>query len=169
MEKWDVYDVNFKKIDGLTWNRGEYLGKNQYHLVCDVIVKHADGTFLLMRRAPGKHLAGCWEASAGGSALVGETPLECAKRELREETGIVAEEMTELARLTEHSCHMICVSFYCEVDIPKDSIVLQDGETVDYKWATKEEILSMPRNNLATRRIFNYLKEFDIDQENLSR
>ena len=45
-----------------------------------------------MQRDFRKHLGGKWELTAGGSALQGETALECASRELREETGIAAEE-----------------------------------------------------------------------------
>lgn len=57
-----------------------------YHLVGEVIVKHIDGTYLIMQRDFKKHYGGMWELTAGGSALLGETPLECAVRELREET-----------------------------------------------------------------------------------
>ncbi len=33
-----------------------------------------------------------WEATAAVSALQGENPLECVKRELREETGILTDD-----------------------------------------------------------------------------
>ena len=49
-----------------------------YHLVCEIIVKHTDGTYLLMQRDLNKHYGGMWEATAGGSAVAGENPLECA-------------------------------------------------------------------------------------------
>ena len=88
MELWDAYDADFHRIEGKTLIRGEPVPEGIFHLVCDVLVKHTDGTFLLMQRAPGKHFGGMWEATAGGSALAGETPLECASRELREETGM---------------------------------------------------------------------------------
>lgn len=41
-----------------------------------------------MQRFFKKHLGGMWELSAGGYALKNESPIECAKRELKEETGI---------------------------------------------------------------------------------
>ena len=37
-----------------------------YHLVCEVIVKHTDGTYLLMQRDKNKHYGEYWEATAGG-------------------------------------------------------------------------------------------------------
>ena len=87
IEKWDAYDKYFYKIaDGsLIW--GEVIPDGVYHLVGEIIVKHSDGTYLLMLRDYKKQFGGKWELTAGGSALQGESPLECAIRELREETG----------------------------------------------------------------------------------
>ena len=87
MEIWDAYDEKLNKIEGMTLVRGEEVPDGVFHLVCEIIVKHADGTYLLMQRDPGKHLGGMWEATAGGSALQGEDPMTCALRELSEETG----------------------------------------------------------------------------------
>lgn len=83
MEIWDVYDGNFHKVPGMSLVRGEPIPEGCFHLVCEIIVRHEDGTYLLMQRDKKKHFGGMWEASAGGSALQGETPLECAVRELR--------------------------------------------------------------------------------------
>jgi len=41
-------------------------------------VKHIDGSYLIMQRDYGKHYGGKWELTAGGSALKGEKPIECA-------------------------------------------------------------------------------------------
>ena len=92
MELWDLYDENGNKT-GETFAREmekeHGLPKGRFHIVCDILVRHDDGTFLLMKRDERKDVyPGYWEASAGGSALAGETPLMCAKRELFEETGI---------------------------------------------------------------------------------
>ena len=91
MELWDAYDKDFRKIQGITLIRGEAIPEGIFHLVCDVIVRHADGSYLLMQRDKRKHFGGMWEATAGGSAIQNESPLECAARELQEETGITSE------------------------------------------------------------------------------
>lgn len=49
------------------------------------MVRHRDGTCLLMQRDRGKPYGGLWALTAGGSAFKGETPLACASRELKEE------------------------------------------------------------------------------------
>lgn len=69
MELWDGYDTNLKKIKDCTLVRGEAIPDGVFHLVCDIIVQHIDGTFLLMQRDARKHYGGMWEASAGGPAI----------------------------------------------------------------------------------------------------
>ena len=56
MELWDAYDAKLNKIDGMTLIRGEEVPDGVFHLVCEIIVRHADGTYLLMQRDPGRHL-----------------------------------------------------------------------------------------------------------------
>ena len=88
MELWDAYDKDGRRTGG-TLVRGETIADGLYHLVCEVLVRHADGDYLLMKRARSKKgYPGLYEATAGGSALKGEAPIDCIKRELREETGI---------------------------------------------------------------------------------
>lgn len=84
MEIWDAYNAGFEIIEGVTLIRGQEstIPPGVYHLVCDVLVRHTDGTYLLMQRDPRKSYPNMWEATAGGSALKGETPVACAIREL---------------------------------------------------------------------------------------
>ena len=63
----------------------------------------------------------------------GETnPEETARRELKEETGLRGE-MKEIGRAVRHDHHSFYVVYLCEADFKKDSIVLQEGETIGYK------------------------------------
>ena len=75
MELWDAYDEYFNKMEGIFLIRGEPITQGIFHLVCEIIVKHTDGSYLLMQRDRRKHFGGMWEATAGGSALRNETPL----------------------------------------------------------------------------------------------
>jgi 8-oxo-dGTP pyrophosphatase MutT (NUDIX family) len=85
---------------------------------------------------------GYWEASAGGSAISGEEPLEAATRELFEETGLKADAMELLNILYKDSSKGVYYSYLAKVNCAKDSVVLQEGETVDYKWVNQEELLA---------------------------
>lgn len=149
MELWDAYNSNFEKIEGMTLVREEQdkIPSGIYHLVCEILVRHTDGTFLLMKRDPTKPLfPDMWEATAGGSALRGESAMEGALRELREETGIVTETLEQLDWSLGKTC--IHCRFLCVTDCAKDSIKLQKGETCDYRWVSAQELLAMPDSEL---------------------
>lgn len=160
MELWDAYDKDFNIIEGMTLIRGQEkdIPEGVYHLVCHILVRHADGTYLLMQRDPRKPYPSMWEATAGGSALKGENAIEAAERELREETGIKADELQEIGRTISDETHCVYVEYFCTTDCDKDSILLQEGETVAYKWADKDTILSMSEDELLSHRMQTYLK-----------
>ncbi len=132
MEIWDAYliDGTLANIDLI---RGEPIPQGLYHLVCDILVRHADGNYLLMQRDPRKpNFGGYYEATAGGSALKGESPMDCARRELQEETGIAS---AKWVYLHSHTAHNTIYHLYlCTTDCDKSSITLQVGETVAYRW-----------------------------------
>ena len=157
MELWDAYDKDFRKIQGITLIRGEAIPEGTFHLVCDVIVRHTDGSYLLMQRDKRKHFGGMWEATAGGSAIQNESPLECAARELQEETGITSDNLVEVGRV--RSRDTIYVEYLCVTDCKKDSVTLQEGETSAYKWVSRMELVSMKRDELVTDRMHQFIDE----------
>ncbi len=154
MEIWDAYNADFTVIKGQTLVRGKPIPEGVYHLACDILVKHADSTYLLMQRDVRKRHGGMWEASAGGSALQGEVPVACAIRELQEETGIVASNATELGRIIHHGHHTVYVIYLVLTDIDKESVTLQKGETQAYQWVSQDTLLSMSQNReLSSNRV----------------
>ncbi len=143
MELWDAY-LEDGTPTGRDLVRGEPVPQGLYHIVCSVLVRHTDGTYLLMKRDPTKPTwPNVYEASAGGSAIKGETAQEAARRELFEETGIKANRLVSLYQ--EKGPHTFYYSFLCETDIPKDAIVLQEGETTGYLWVTRETLMEMAK------------------------
>lgn len=139
METWDLYTED-GGYTGMTMTRGEKVPAGYFHMVCDVLIRHRDGDYLLMLRSPEKKVyPGRWESSCGGSALAGEDALTAARRELREETGIVCEELEEISYTVNKLFSSIHYSFLGITDCPKDSIALQPGETAGYRWVSEEE------------------------------
>ncbi len=145
MEIWDGY-----LIDGTPANqdlrRGEPMPKGLYHLVCEILVRHIDGDYLLMQRDTQKpKYGGYFEATAGGSALKGEDKMSCAKRELLEETGISADNLVEIGRCTSHDT--IYYTFLCVTDCDKASVSIQKGETISYKWISENDFIAFVNSN----------------------
>lgn len=160
MELWDAYDGQ-GQLTGGELVRGQPVPKGLYHLVASVLVEHEDGTYLLMKRDPAKpNWPGVFEASAGGSALKGETALQAAKRELAEETGIAGGQWSPLYQ--EKGDHTLYEGFLCKTDGDKNAVRLQTGETVAFRWVTAEELLQMealrPRVLVAQKGVLAYLK-----------
>ena len=142
MEVWDGYfrDGTHANIDLI---RGTVLPDGLYHLVCEVLVQHKDGDYLLMRRDLSKpNYGGYYEATAGGSALKGEDKMACVKRELFEETGIIAENFEEIDHFVFDDDKGIFYIFLCITDCDKTSITLQKGETMSYKWLSEIDFIS---------------------------
>ena len=137
MEIWDGYfaDGTLANVDLV---RGEEIPQGIYHMVCEIIVRHTDGDYLLMQRDFEKEgYPGYVEVTAGGSALKGENKLECAKRELLEETGIISDYLEEIGHSRSHNT--IYYNFLCVTDWDKDKITLHRGETISYKWIKEKD------------------------------
>ena len=145
MEIWDGY-----LIDGTLANydlvRGEPIPKGLYHLVSEILVRHVDGDYLLMRRDIRKpNYGGYYEATAGGAALKGEDKISCAIRELIEETGIASNDLQEICSYISHDTIYYC--FLCVTDCDKSSIILQEGETISYKWISEKDFIDFINSN----------------------
>ncbi len=139
MEIWDGYNKD-ETLANIDLVRGESIPRGLYHLVCKVLVQHVDGDYLLMQRDISKpNYGGFYEATAGGSALKGEDSIACIKRELLEETGISEDEYKLLNKFVYDDDQCIFYVFLCITTCDKNSITLQAGETMAYKWVSEEE------------------------------
>ena len=142
-ELWDAYTRNGVKTGGVLV-RGQRMWPGIYHLVCEVLVRHVDGRFLCMIRSKEKpNYPGYPECSAGGSALLGEDPLTCIRRELREETGIEWEQFEEVGRTVREWCSTIFYTYVCTVDWPKSRIICREGETESYQWLSEAKFIGL--------------------------
>ena len=145
MEIWDAYLSDGTKA-GIDLIRGEEIPKGLYHLVCEIIVRHIDGDYLLMQRDPKKpNFGGMFEATASGSALKGEDPLTGAKRELAEETGIIPLSLEEISVFV--SYNTIYHNFLAITDCDKTKVLLQEGETVSFKWLNEQDFVGFANSD----------------------
>lgn len=140
-EFWDLLDENARPT-GEIHRRGIPLPAGRYHTIIGVWTVHRRlRRVLLTLRAPEKEVCpNTWE-NTGGSVLAGETSVDGAAREVREETGLpcTAADLTFITRL--RTCAQTFVDCYYHLtDAPAASITLQPGETADYAWLTLEAI-----------------------------
>lgn len=89
MEKWDLY-TKYREKTGEEYIRQSecMIPEEKYHLVVNVWIKNSSGEYLISQRAatrPTFPLS--WEC-VGGSVLAGESSIEGAVREVKEEVGI---------------------------------------------------------------------------------
>lgn len=141
MEIWDAY-LEDGSLAGRDLIRDEKIPDGLFHLVCEVIVRHSDGDFLLMQRDYNKKMyPGLFEATAGGSALKGESALEGAIRELKEETGIESTNLFLISKSVNSLTQGLYYIYLCETDCNKDSIILQEGETINFRWMRQDAFM----------------------------
>lgn len=87
MELWDLYDENRNPI-GREHVRGNEIPEGCYHIVVHVWIRSSKGQYLISQRSANRpNLPLMWE-TVGGSVLKGETSLQGAIREVKEEVGI---------------------------------------------------------------------------------
>lgn len=147
MEIWDAYHAN-SSLAGFDLIRGEKIPQNYYHLVCEAIIQHTDGEYLLMQRSFNKEIyPGKWEIGAGGSALKGEDKLQAVLREVREETGVDSGNLKEIYHFVHEPHQAVYYGYILITSCDKDSIKLQENETIDFKWLSKEELLEFYDNS----------------------
>lgn len=123
--------------------------KGKRHRVSAVLLKRADGSYLIPTASGIKVEQGRLYHSAAGHVAAGESYLDAALRELREETGIVASRLDFLG------------SFWFEKDYPSRSErerfevfiahysgegrIRMNDEQVDERWLTGDALLALWR------------------------
>ncbi len=160
-EIWDLYDRNLTPL-GKTHIRGEKLGEGEFHIVVQIIAINKEGKVLITKRHPDKPFGNKWEIS-GGSAVSGDTPVTAAKRELFEETGLVADELLYSGTIVRKPTGCIYMFYLYQGDFCEDDIVLQEGETVDFKLVFPCEIKEMTINGEFLDFVYHRIKAIYSD------
>lgn len=163
MEEWDIYDRDLNKT-GKTCIRGKYqLKDNEYHLVVHIWLFTEEGKILLTQRAGTKETAPLkWECN-GGSVIKGETTIQGAIRELKEEIGIELKENDLKLFKKQRRDHYNDIFFAYYAIVPEEiikKIKFTDGEAVDKKWAKLEEFNEMFDKDETVKNIYYIKKEY---------
>ncbi|QSX07355.1 NUDIX domain-containing protein [Sedimentibacter sp. zth1] len=139
-ELWDLYDKQRNKTN-LTLRRGQPILNGLYHLVVSIWVCNSKGQYLMSQRHPEKNYPEYWECT-GGSVLAGETSLQGAIREVKEELGVDLYKYS--GKIVKSILREDSQDFYdvWMFDIGEDcpELILQKEEVINAKWMNVSEI-----------------------------
>lgn len=157
-ELWDLYD-RFKMPLGRTHIRGEKLNDGEFHIVVNILPVNNDGKILITKRHLDKNFGGKWEIT-GGSVVAGETSLQGAVRELFEETGLKSNEreISYYGTIIRENTNSIHDFYLYNGEFSDGDITLQEGETIDFKIISPDEILKMVKSGEFIDFTYNRIK-----------
>ena len=146
-ELWDVYNFRGEKLDKKVY-RGERIKDDEFHIVVNSWIKNEDNKFLITQRVATKSFPLMWETT-GGSGLSGETPIESAIREVKEELGIklYKKDSKLIGKTLRYYDGCPDILYVFSFTTKNNNIKIQKEEVNDYKWASKEEVLELYKNN----------------------
>lgn len=147
MEIFDLFDDERKPL-GKTIERGQKPGKGENRMVVHISIFNSKGEMLIQQRQSTKrNWANLWDISVGGCVVAGETSQMGAHRELLEELGIEYNFEGVRPHLTINFDNGFDDHYLIEKDIDLKDIVMQEAEVQDFKWASKEEIEKLFKEN----------------------
>lgn len=149
MEVWDLY-TKYREKTGKEHIRGEKIPEDCYHLVVHVWIRNNKGEYLISQRSADRPTFPLMWECVGGSVIKGESSIEGAIREVKEEVGLDLEQ--EAGRLVFSKIRGTDVKYECKAynDIMDVWLFNYSGEVqleaattneaADCKWMTVSEI-----------------------------
>lgn len=132
--------------------------KGLIHLAAQVWILNSQGQLLLQKRSANKRAyPNLWDISAAGHVSSGETSVEGAMKEVREELGLKLEE-SELKLLFSLEQHVVLNNgtyinnefndvYLVNKDVDVGDIKMQKEEVSEVKWMSVAEIKTLIENN----------------------
>ena len=147
MEMYDIY--NDERIPtGKSLPRGVVCGKGENRQVVHICIFNSKNEMLIQQRQSDKKVfPNLWDLSLGGCSIAGETSKQTAHRELLEELGIDYDFSDNKAYLTVNFENGFDDFYFVFMDLDETTLKLQEEEVQAIKWATKDEIIALRREN----------------------
>ena len=162
MEYFDVYDINKNKL-GYKKARGESLEEHEYNTGVEIWIFN-DNKLLLTQRSLNKSHPGQWEVP-GGCSQTNETSTMTLIRELKEEINLDINNNYRLLTTQIYKKQFIDI-YTSNISINLKNIKLQEEEINDIKLVTKEEFISMAKNNEIVNSVLKRYKKIENLIEN---
>ena len=150
-------------------NKKEYLNKvserhekieGEYRQSVHTWIMNSKGEFLIQKRTPNKkHFPNMW-SQTGGGVDSGETTLQAAIRECHEELGINIEKDEIEFMLSFKRKYDFVDVWLIKHDYDISTLVLQEDEVSDVRWASIDEIRELMRTGKLAKSIEIYFDMF---------
>ena len=168
MELWDLYTED-RKITGKEHIRGEELPENMYHLVVHVWIKNSKGEYLISQRSANRPTFPLMWECVGGSVLKGESSIDGAIREAKEEVGV--ELLPDNGKLvfSKNRKNIDGKRFNDILDVwlfqHDGDVILKNATTDEVEqtvWMNKNQILDLLKQNKLVDTLKYFFTEIDI-------
>lgn len=159
LELWDLYDSS-GRFTGETITANGIIPNGRYHLVGAAWIKNNKGEYLISQRHPQKNNYPLFWECTGGSALSGETSLQGAIREVKEELGICLNAFgaVQIYKTRRDDMRDFYEAWLFRSNVEIKSLKLQETEVVDAKWVPFQELKAM----YIAGRVHPFLNYLDI-------
>lgn len=148
MEKWDLY-TKYREKTGKEHVRGERIPDGFYHLVVHVWIRNRKGEYLISQRSANRPTFPLMWECVGGSVLKGESSIDGALREVKEEVGLDLEPETGRVLFTKirSTFNDIVDVWLFEYDGDLHLENATTDEVADCRWMTVSEIKKLYEDN----------------------
>lgn len=143
--------------------------KGEYCQYVHVWIMNDKKEFLIQKRSENKKIYPNKWSITGGAVDAGETSLEGALREVKEEIGIDIDKEKMEFMLSFKRTHGFVDIWLVKQNVDLKDVVLQKEEVADVKWVTKEELEKMIKNDEVAGTVNIYFKMFMYVLENFSK
>ena len=158
MEIVDKFDNKRRPLHKTSERHDKVDGK--YRQSVHTWIQNSKGEFLIQKRTPNKKFFPNMWSQTGGGVDTGETTLQAALRECKEELGIdINPNNMELILSFKRKYDFVDV-WRVKQDIDISELVLQEDEVADVKWATIDEIKDLMNSGKLAKSIEVYFNMF---------
>lgn len=149
MEYFDLYDRKGKKLNKIM-NRGTSNLPGEYHRVVHIWIINSKNEYLIQQRNKATDRHPYQWAPTAGAVKSGETPLQAAIRETKEEIGLSLKDedlsLLESIYVDNPKANFIIDLFLAKKDVDLKSLVMEKNEVKDIGLATKNDIIKLLKN-----------------------
>lgn len=177
MEVWDLY-TKYREKTGKEHIRGEKIPEGCYHLAVHVWIRNNKGEYLISQRSADRPTFPLMWECVGGSVIKGESSIEGAIREVKEEVGLDLEQ--EAGKLLFSKIRGTDVRYECKAynDIMDVWLFNYSGEVqleaattnevADCKWMTVSEIRKLYEEKKLVPTLDYFFCAIEVDEMDYS-